>query len=451
MRKPIQIPNPDDGHRRYKDQMDEAELAAQKSPLAPRKTTKSSAIVRTVLVVGLFIAGIVFLLICFFKSDERKPGWYEINAQMDKKVPKYQLGEQMTYLFTGSTKQIKQAESEVTKLYTSALKSSFAQLDPKTSYSGYTGIADINAHLGEEVTVSRELLAVLRDADRLTRENRGFNLYAGGLYAEWNSILYLADPTDFDPLNNPDEAERISRLAEAAAELDNFHLQFTEGETCTVRLDVSQAYLALVEDLELTGAPVLDLNVLQEAYKLRMVADKLESRGYCSGYLTGNRGVTVALSECNAEGLSYAFTGHQEEGDAPAAYLPITPGSCAVNLLGFAAARQDGESEPGYYAIEQEGTIHYRHPVLASDGQFHDNLLLSAFVWSDKLSPAEVCLACLELYRQDSPNETKAFSLTLSDCSAAFLFWDDPMTVWSTDSNIIPASDYRYTGQLLVK
>lgn len=451
MRKPIQIPNPDDGHRRYKDQMSEAELAAQKSPLAPRKTTKTSAIVRIILFSVLIITGIVFLAISFFKKNDAKPGWYEITAQMDKKVPKYQLGQQMTYLFTGSGDEIKQGEEAVTKIYTAALKSSFAQLDPKKSYSGYTGIADVNARLGEEVEVSPELLAVLRDADRLTRENRGFNLYAGGLYAEWNSILYLADPTEFDPLNNPNEAERISRLAEAAADLDNFRLQFTEGETCTVRLDVSAEYRALMEDLELTDAPILDLNVLQEAYKLRMVADRLESKGYRRGYLTGNRGVTVALSECDAEGLSYAFTGHQEDGEAPAAYLPITPGSCAVNLLGFAAARQDGEAEPGYYAIEQGGEVHYRHPVLSADGQFHDNLLLSAFVWSDSLSPAETCLACLELYRQDSPYETKAFSLTLTDCSAAFLFWDDPMTVWSTDSNIIPASDYRYTGQLLVK
>ena len=446
MRKPFHIPNPDATPHRFKDQMTEAEIEAQKSPLAPKKVTRGSAITRMVLFAVLFIVGVVFLIISFTKTGKLKSGWYEITADMDKKVPKYQLGESLCYLFDSDEKTNKQQNTAAKNAYQAALKRAYAQLDPSESYRGYTGIADVNAHPGEEVQVSRELFEVLRDADRLTRENRGFNLYAGGLYAEWNSILYLEDPTEFDPLNNPDEADRISRLAEAAAKLENFSLTFTDGETCTVRLDVSSEYLALVEELELSDAPILDLNVLQEAYKLQMVAADLESKGWDNGYLTGNGGVTIALSKCRADTLSYAFFSHQEEGDAPAAYLPITPGSCAVNLLGFGAARQDGEAEPGYYAVEKDGQVFYRHPIIGADGRFHGNLL-SAFVWSDRLSPAETCLACLELYEQDSADETKAFALTRKDCSAAFLFRDDPLTVWSTDRNISPATDYHYTGQ----
>lgn len=350
-------------------------------------------------------------------------GLQTIEASLDKEVPLYQSGVSFRHWFSGSSSAIRLGVKELTELYSASLKDVYRLLDPENSYESWTNLATVNQNRGREITVPRELYELLRQADALTRRGGAYNLYAGAFYAEWESLRYQLEPEASDPLNDPEEAERLRRLAEASAELSNFSLEFLDDAGCSLRFTVSEGYLALLRELELTEAPILDLNLLEDAFKLQLTAERLEQRGYDCGYLSTDSGLTLALSAC-PEGGSYALYGAGEGKPLPAAWCPMLPGSSAAFLRAFAL-----EDEAGYYSLERDGAEILRHPWLPADGQDRQ-LLEAALVRGAQKSLPETCYACLQLYSADSLDRAGALLAELPGFDAALLLRQTPDTVY---------------------
>ena len=385
----------------------------------------------------IFLAlAITFITIGITSAGKRTEGLQLIEAEADKEVLRYQLGVSFQHWFTGSSSAIRMGVKELGEIYSSALKDAFRMLDARERYEDWANLATLNQSLGREVTLNQPLYEVLRDAARRTAAGEGYSMFAGALYAEWEGLRYALDPAPGDPLNDPAEAERLERLRTATAELSNFSLEFLDDAACTVRCTVDQDYLELLAELELEDAPILDLNVLTEAYKLQLVAQRLEDRGYDRGFLLTDSGLMLALSGYTDGGV-FRLYGLDEKGAVPAAELPIEAGSCTVQLRAFGT-----QDEPGYYALEGGKTRYYRHPWLPADGEYR-NALLTALVSGKGLSAPDACCAGLRLLACDSAEEAKTLAVSLPG-DAAFLLTEEPRTIYSADEALAALPDSGY-------
>lgn len=399
---------------------------------------KKKLIPRLVAFLIFFALSVTFITIGVTRLGHKDEGLQEITAEQDPELPMYQLGVRFQHYFSGSSNEIKMAAGKLGTAYAGALKDLYRMLNARTEFEGWNNLATLSRNPGQEFTLSRELFDVLVDADRRTRAGEGFNLYAGAFYAEWESIRYLLTPQERDPLADPDEAARLEALAKASSDLSAFSLEIVDISACRVRFNVREDYLDLLRRLELEDAPILDLNVLADAYKLQLLAKRMEEAGYHNGYLTTDSGITLALSGYKAGG-DYAFVGLYESRPATAASRPVKAGSCAVQLRAFAS----GEDEPGYYGLEQDGALRLRHPFLPADGVYRE-LLLSCFVYAEGKSPTDTVLAALKLLMQDDEASVMAQAKADPAYEAALILRSEPMTVY-TDAAMEPGPDYGFS------
>lgn len=399
---------------------------------------KKKFILRLVAFLVFFALAITFITLGVTSLGHKEVGLQEITAPVDETVPLYQVGVSFYHYFTGSSNEIKLAVSQLSEIYAFALKDAYRMLDPENTYDNGSNLAALNQNRGLELTVPRELYETLQDAVRLTEKGEGYSLFNGALYKEWENLRYLLEPVGFDPLNDPEEADRLERLSAATGDLTNFSLEFLDDKACKLRFTVDKSYLSLLEELELSDVPILDLNVLTDAYKLRLVAARLEEKGYDRGYLSADNGLTLALSGYT-DGGDYCFYGDHSGEAVPAATLPLRAGSCGVQLRAFGT-----REEPGYYAVEKDGQTYYRHPWLPADGSYRE-VLLSAFVSSEKLTAPEICFACLRLYTCPTDEMVKALAADLP-ASTALLLRSDPDTVYVTDAAIQPRTDFGFAA-----
>lgn len=317
-------------------------------------------------------------------------GYHRIETLPDEEVPLYASGTAFVYLFDDDSVDIRSAMDEMKNYYSVALKRAYLLLDAEHTYEGYVNLATLNQSIGQEVAVSDELYAVLTDAMARTEAGEGYSLYAGAVYAEWNSILMASDAERFDPLNDPQEAERLSRLGELTGEEDLVRLEIVDAERHILRLDVAEEYLALLAELEIEPV-ILDLNLLRDAYALDIVTAELEKAGYDNGYLTTDSGLTVSLSR--HEGGTYCVYVPNGTDVTPAATLPVTAGSACSQFQSFAFQ----EGDYGFYTVTAEGKTVYRHPYLPASGVY-PQLLTYACVTVDGEDPVEAAYQTVRLY-----------------------------------------------------
>lgn len=324
-------------------------------------------VVAVFVAVGAFSYGISAL-------GAKRSGYHLIEASADSDAPFYNKEITFGYYLEGSSGAIKKATKELVGVYTPILAASYKQLDSSTEYAGAVSIGALNRHLGEEVGVSAELYAVLKDAYARTLENLNFNMFAGALYSEWKSVLILDDPVGFDPLTNEDMAVRFADIAAQVSNLDNFSLEFLDDERHIVRFSVSDGYAAFCKEMEIE-AGALDLNLLVNAYRLEMIASALEDLGFTDGYLLSQDGLAITLSGCRQQG--YALYG-KEDGSI------VERGSFVVegrSSKAFMAAFPLGSYSGSYYSVV-DGRL--RHLFFdTSTGGIHDVVMACTLVSLD--------------------------------------------------------------------
>lgn len=388
-------------------------VAVQRTPEEERR----SFIIKAVAcVLALVIAAICFSTIAK-QCTNITAGLQTIDTNPDEDAMLYASGIVFNYDLEGAGSEIRTLKAEVRNAYSEALSHIYKLLDPVNEYEGYVNLAYINAHMGEEVSISPELYAVLSSAKALTEGGRA-NIFGGVLYREWQSITVLNDSAEADPLTDPDERQRIDEIARMTADLGNFSLELSEGGRA--RLTVSEDYIAMMQRLE-TEAKVLDLGFLREAYELQYTAEELEKAGYNKGFFTTVGGMTYCLSEASGGYIvAYAPRGNAV---VDAFKTPVTGGLMCCTLRTFSYGTDDIE----FYTVEDEAGGHMRHPYYnLSTGQVNDALLtvMTAAAEGDFAS------VCAESYYIISSADAGAAAQELaglaSGCHAAYIAADAP-------------------------
>lgn len=328
------------------------------------------------------LAAFIVALCCavFFISKgiyaltNQKPGFYEIAAKGDDAAPTYAKGIKLTYLCEGKSNEIKTLKNEIEGAYSTALLRAYMLTDPNNEYEGINNLCTLNKNPGKDITVSTELYDILMDACGKTEDNKGFSLFFGSYYSHWNTILSLTEPSDFDPLFNFDEKERLETLFEKTESYED--ISFTFKDNNVVALNVPGDYLDFLNENE-ESTNIVDLNVLRESYMLDMVKGALAARGFDKGLLTTDRGLLSDLGTYDCGGYSvYSIK------DGKLSYedtVKIPKGGCMSGIC----ALPFEEDTFMYYTVNKDGKIYYRTPFveLCPDGFCGD--VKCSYVYSD--------------------------------------------------------------------
>ena len=372
-------------------------------------------LVALALAVAAFAVGITSL-------SRKSPGYYDVEANTDDETILYAKTVRLRYYFADGKADIRSTLRELQTVYPGALKEFSRMLDAETTFPGVINPAMLNSNPGKEMTVSAELLAVLTDAYEKTCEQQGYNMFAGPLYAVWDTLLYLEEPQSFDPAVNASEQERIRRIAAVVNDLDNFRFEVVDAVKHIVRFDYSDTVRRMLEEEEL-GDRILDLNLLREAYLLRLIGDRLEQRGFSDGYLSTTDGQVLCLSgELPGD---YCLYGFEDSGAAvPAATAPLRGGSAFSHFRTLPFP----DETYGYYVVESEQDTLRRHPFVPASGEY-PNVLESSCVLEDRGDLVAACYANLRLNACPDLNAASALAAKLSQAAAFTLQTGNSRTV----------------------
>ncbi len=338
-------------------------------------------IVRLVLFCAAFAIAVTAFTRGVLQIGHRDSGYQDVGFTLEGNAALYDSGLHLLYYAEGGSSAIRHTVNEVQKVFTDVTLRYYQLLDARDTYEGVANIASLNAAPGEALRLDPELLAVLADALERTERGEGYSLYAGALYGEWNTLLYLDDAAEFDPLLNPEEAERLSAIAGAANREGALALDIS-AENSAATLTVSPEYAAFARENEI-DAPALDLNLLHDAYLLELVARELVRQGYTEGYLYTDSGCSMMLRAPESEYALVGLMGDQV-GEIAALAMPAPSAFCQ-----FTAFPASGEKY-GYYAVGDDDRTYLRHPYAdASTGGFRD-VLLTAWLASETESPVEL-------------------------------------------------------------
>lgn len=368
--------------------------------------------------VGAFTFGAV-------KLGHKDEGYQTITAETDDEAVNYANGVELKYFMTGNSNEIKQKIKELTVVYSGAMKRAYKFLDSTKEYAGYGNLATLNMKVAQQqasefrtsgnITVSSELYNVLKRAYEYTLENRGYNMFAGALYAYWNSILSLDEPLQFDPVADSETQSRLDKLTEATCDLSNFTLEFVSGAANTVCFGVSEKYVALLDELEIpatveeTAYSIIDLNLLHDAFMIEWIAAELENGQYNDGYLETSSGLMLSLPGHNrGEYCIYDFSVN----------TPLTADTKAVSA-GMAVSHfrnvPAGEKEFAHYYVNENGRRVGRSEYVNAITGKSSTVLANSYAICKKAGPVEACYGNIIVSGAGSATEAESIAEKLKN------------------------------------
>lgn len=354
--------------------------------------TKHRTLRTVAFIIALAVAVTAFTM-GILSIGHKDEGYQTVTAETDNEAVAYTDGVVFKYYMTGRSGAIKSQLKELTTVYSGVMKRAYKFLDAVNEYQGYSNLATINTAVSGgssgDIAVSPELYDILKRAYEYTLEGRGYNMFAGELYAYWNSILSLDEPEAFDPAADADEAQRLERLTKATSDLTNFNLEFVDDTQCIVRLSVSRDYLALLDDLEVPvnmtdgSYMILDLNLLRDAFLMEWVANELNSRQYTDGYLESSSGLMVSLAgHERGEYCEYDFS----------EAVPVTAGTvpaCGNMAVSHFCNVPVGDKELGKYTFTSGESIIRRSGFVNAVKGCASEIIANSYVISTEGNPAE--------------------------------------------------------------
>ena len=315
---------------------------------------------KTILLLIGFIAAAGLAVFSFtngiLQYGHRDPGYYDVGLTDQGNALLFGSGTHLICYAEGKSSEIRQELNRIQKVFSDVLMNAYKMLDAKDTYDGVPNIASLNQNPGQEVRIGEELFAVLSDALERSGREQGYNLFAGALFHEWQTLLYLEEPSDFDPALNRDEAELLSAITETLQEPEIASLTLTAPDTAVLTL--SPEYLQFAEAHEI-DAPVLDLNLLHDAYLLQLTARGLKTQGITQGYLYSESGCSLWLDEGKRDFTLYGFS---ENSAAEAGTISL---NAPLSYCQFTAFPFTGEQN-GYYQIGEGDEVLLRHPYISS-------------------------------------------------------------------------------------
>lgn len=404
---------------------------------------------KTPILIGLFVIVLVIavggITLGVVQSGSKDEGYHAVAVQPDAQVVAFDSGVTFMLYAQGNSNAIKQRLNQASAAYSDTLDRCYRLLDAVNEYEGYANLATLGRHPGQPYSVGDELFKVLTDAYQKTQADQGYSLFQGALYQEWRAILYLEDPTEFDPLNNPDVAARLQAIAEMTARGDLFSLRVVDEATRTVAFECAPEYQAFAAEREIAHQP-LDLNLLHDAYLLQLIAHDMESQGFADGYLYTDSGLCVSLGRDDA---LISLYGCVDNAVRAAVDVPIAPGAVFCQMTAFPMT----DNPYGYYAFDAaDGAARYRHPWIDMRAGVCRDVWMSAAAMALDRPLSDLVYGLLAVTRAENADDVRAACERLGQSCAvvAYTLQDAPNTICvrtKTPDACVPREDSPFIVQ----
>lgn len=342
----------------------------------------------------------------------RDPGYYDVGLTDQGNAVLYGSGTHLLYYAEGRSSEIRLELNRVQKIFSEVLLNAYKMLDSQNTYEEIPNIAALNQNPGQEIRIGEELFAVLSDALERSGKEQGYDLFAGALFHEWQTLLYLEEPSDFDPALNQDEAELLSAITETLLKPGMISLKLTAPDTAA--LNISPEYQQFAEAREIE-APGLDLNLLHDAYLLQLTAKGLKAQGIRQGYLYSESGCSLWL---DAGERDFSLYGYDGTSAAPAGTMRLQAPLAWCQLTAFPVTKE----QKGYYRIAQGENSLMRHPFINSLTGEPGTVLEYAALSGGEDQIVDLAFMLAVLNSQQSPEDIEARMAALPD---------DISAVWS--------------------
>ena len=302
-----------------------------------------------------FIAAVIVAVYAFtngvLQLGHKDSGYYDVGLTAEGSAVLFGSGAHLLHYAEGNSSDIRQELNAVQKGFSDALLRAYQLLDAEHTYPGMVNIASLNQAPGEKMQIAPALYAVLADASARMQRGEGYNLFAGALYHEWQTLRYLEEPQEADPQSSSDEAERLAAITEMVNQPGLITLDLSEENAAA--LIISPEYAAFADELEVEG-PTLDLNLLHDAYLLDMTAAVLENQGI-TGYLYTDSGCSIWLESDDTR-----YTVYGADGAAGTVKWPSPSAFCQFTAYPLQ------ESAYGYYRVGETLRHPFVDPVLGA-------------------------------------------------------------------------------------
>lgn len=361
--------------------------AKPKLPLEVQLSEKNKKL-RLVLICVFLAIGIGAFAVALASLLSIEEGWQTIESGSSQR----NCGDDLVfqYYFENENGTPTSAYRTLSTLYSELSVNAYALFTADAEGDLLNGIAYLNAHPNETVTVAPELYEALA----LLQSHSSRGIYLAPLNAMYTTLCFSETDVQaayYDPTRSEDTAAYVAEVISYVS--SDAHISLTLLSDNRVILSVSDAYLRFAAD---SGIDVfLDFGFMKNAFIADYIAENLQKNGYTNGYLASYDGFTRNL---DTSGRIYAQNVIDRLGDSvyAAAVLQYAGETAIVSLRNYPLSDHDAWS---YYSWT-DGAITTPY-IDESDGYCKtstDNLL----AYQRDASCAEMLLRLIPVYISDA-------------------------------------------------
>ncbi len=385
---------------------------------------------RLILTIVFFIIAIIAITYGVVSMNSTDDGWrtVEVSSKLDGScLPEiafqYNLGA------SGVAAGVEYRE--LSKVYTEAADNATKFFNNRY-YVDTSNLRTLNDSPNSDVAVAQELY----DALKLLSDSGRREIFYAPYYDEYTSLFLCVDENEaynFDPKRNPEVEQYINSLSAYVG--DENHVSLTFGEKNTLRLNVSDEYLAFAEEYGITS--YVDLYWMKNAFVVDYIAEKLTENGFYFGSLSTFDGYVRNLDK--GSGYIYGFNLYDKVGDTvnPAAIMKYSGQISVVNYRSYPMTDLDAP----YYSEDADGNTLSKY--IGGNG-YPASATGSLVMFSREKSCAEILVSTMEYYLADTLDTAEVENIPEISC----VYCEDSKVVTnSTDEKI--SFDSFYDGYTL--
>lgn len=385
---------------------------------------------RLILTIVFFIIAIIAITYGVVSMNSTDDGWrtVEVSSKLDGScIPEiafqYNLGA------SGVAAGVEYRE--LSKVYTEAADNATKFFNNRY-YVDTSNLRTLNDSPNSDISVAPELY----DALKLLSDSGRREMFYAPYYDEYTSLFLCVDENEaynFDPKRNPEVEQYIDSLSAYVG--DENHVSLTFGENNTLRLNVSDEYLAFAEEYGITS--YVDLYWMKNAFVVDYIAEKLMENGFYFGSLSTFDGYVRNLDK--GSGYIYGFNLYDKVGDTvnPAAIMKYSGQISVVNYRSYPMTDLDAP----YYSEDADGNTLSKY--IGGNG-YPASATGSLVMFSREKSCAEILVSTMEYYLADTLDTAEVENIPEISC----VYCEDSKVVTnSTDEKI--SFDSFYDGYTL--
>ena len=341
----------------------------------------------------LLVMGAAALVYAMMLLYGAKGGWQSIDAEITGNLSC--AGDfSLTYELGAGEEKVSAENRALSVLYTRAAERAYVLFDVDAEPASGS-LAWLNAHPNEDVVLDPALYKALEEI--VASGDR--TLYMGPAWGYYENVFACEDDAmtaDFDPAQNEDTKAWYAACAAYANDPASVDVELLGNDT--VRLKVSEEYLAFAEENELDA--FLDFGWMKNAFIADYLADTLLDHGYTHGALSSYDGFHRCLDDREMEIKFGIGIWDKTEGDPiPAATVTYAGQRRMVSLWDYPVDEQTG----GKFYTFRDG--HILTPYMDPADGLTRCAVHNLTGYSDSLSCGELALKLAPIYVADSLDE----------------------------------------------